>query len=392
MRIFLKWLAGLAVAALLVLAAGYVVLTSGMLEMPLDEIEAKYALPESRWIDIDGIRVHYTDQSPTGVQDPPAVVLAHASFMSLHSWESLTEALLNNGYRVIRMDFMSLGLTSSDSKGINNQERNILILKELPERLGVAKYYLVGTSSGGQTAFIHAGRNPERIERFVLINSGGMPRTAQSNPNRPRGSFIHQFITANYRSYDQWKSDLENNMPSLRPIPPALIERVYDMNRRKGLRPIAAEYLRNFKTGDTAAYLAQVQAPTMILQGMANPTLVHTEAEVQSYWMTGAPSMIKKYPKLGHYPYMESPAEVEADILAFFSGAYDDQLRQTVRAPIVAMAAPRESAAPGEGGASGESAAPGENGAPAENAGPGENGAAGDTAPEAPPVDAPAAP
>jgi pimeloyl-ACP methyl ester carboxylesterase len=335
---FFKWIGGLAIVALLALAAGYVALTTGMFEMPLAEIEAKYQLPESRWIDIDGIRVHYTDQSPPNVQNAPAVVLAHASFMSLHSWESLTKALLANGYRVIRMDFMSLGLTSSDTKGINNQERNIQILKEVPERLGVSKYHLVGTSSGGQTAFIHAGRNPERVERFVLINSGGMPRTAQSNPNRPRGSFIHQFITANYRSYDQWKSDLENNMPSLRPIPPALIERVHDMNRREGLRPIAAEYLRNFKTGDTAAYLAQVKAPTMILQGMANPTLVHTEAEVQSYWMTGAPSIIRKYPKLGHYPYMESPAEVEADILAFFSGALDGELRQTMRAPVVAQA------------------------------------------------------
>lgn len=337
---FFKWIGGLLIVALLALVAGYVVLTSGMLEMPLEEIEAKYKLPESRWIDIDGIRVHYTDQSPDGVQNAPAVVLAHASFHSLHSWESLTTALLANGYRVIRMDFMSLGLTSSDTKGINNQERNIQILKELPERLGVSKYHLIGTSSGGQTAFIHAGRNPERVERFVLINSGGMPRTAQSNPNRPRGSALRQFIVSNYRSYDQWKSDLENNMPSLRPVPPELIERVHDMNRRKGLRPIAAEYLRNFKTGDTAAYLAQVKAPTMILQGMANPTLVHTEAEVQSYWMTGAPSLIKKYPKLGHYPYMESPAEVEADILAFLSGALDDQLRTTVRAPVVASAAP----------------------------------------------------
>lgn len=346
MRRLLMWIGGLAVAGLLALVAGYVALTSGMFEMPLSEIEAKYQLPESRWIDIDGIRVHYTDQSPPNVQNAPVVVLAHASFMSLHSWESLTNALLANGYRVIRMDFMSLGLTSSDTKGINNQERNIQILKEVPERLGVSKYYLVGTSSGGQTAFIHAGRNPERVERFVLINSGGMPRTAQSNPNRPRGSFIHQFITANYRSYDQWKSDLENNMPTLRPIPPALIERVHDMNRRKGLRPIAAEYLRNFKTGDTAAYLAQVKAPTMILQGMANPTLVHTEAEVQSYWMTGAPSLIKKYPKLGHYPYMESPAEVEADILAFFSGALDGELRQTVRAPVVAAVVPDAPAAP----------------------------------------------
>ena len=61
---------------------------------------------------------------------------------------------------------------------------------------------------------------------------------------------------------------------------------------------------------------------------------MHTEAEVQSSWMTAAPTLIRKYPKLGHYPYMESPAEVEADVIAFLSGRYDGDLRQTVRAPV----------------------------------------------------------
>ena len=161
-----------------------------------------------------------------------------------------------------------------------------------------------------------------------------MPRTGPSKPNRARGNGIQQFINSRYRSLAKWEEDLGGNMPSLRPLPKELVELVHDMNRRAGGRPAAAEYLKNFKTGDTATYLAAVQAPTMILQGMANPTLVHTEAEVQSYWMTGAPTLIRKYPKLGHYPYMESPDEVAADVIAFLSGQYDGELRQTVRAPV----------------------------------------------------------
>ncbi|MCU0759226.1 MAG: alpha/beta hydrolase [Steroidobacteraceae bacterium] len=323
------------------LATGWYLLNSNALEMPLEELEAKYRLPDSKWMDLDGIRVHYLDQSPAGVADPPVVVLSHASFMSLRSWDSLAQALLGRGWRVIRMDYLNAGLTSFDAKGVNDMQRNVMILTELPARLGVTRFDLVGTSSGGQTAFIFAGQHPERVGRFVLINSGGMPRTPQSNPNRARGSWWDQYLNARYRSVAQWEKNLGDNMPSLRPIPPQLVELVYDMNRREGLRPVAAQYLKNFRTGDTAAYLAAVKAPTMILQGMANPTLVHTEAEVQSYWMTGAPTLIRKYPKLGHYPYMESPAEVEADILAFLSGQYDGELRQTVRA----AAAPATAAA-----------------------------------------------
>ncbi len=322
-----------ALAALL-LVAGYVVLNSPLLEIPLQELTAKYQLPESRWLDIDGIKVHYVDQAPAAATAAPVVVLSHASFMSLRSWDRLAAALLAQGYRVIRFDYMNAGLSGSDSKGVNDMERNVTILTELPGRLGVSRFDLIGTSSGGQVAFIFAGRHPERVGRFILINTGGMPRTPQSNPNRARGSAIQQFINSRYRSLSKWEEDLGTNMPSLRPLPPALVELVYDMNRREGLRPLAAQYLKNFKTGDTAAYLAAVKAPTMILQGMANPTLVHTEAEVESYWMTSAPTLIRKYPKLGHYPYMESPEEVAADVIAFLGGQYDGELRQTVRAVV----------------------------------------------------------
>ena len=329
-----KTLVGLLVFTVLGLGIGAWLLDSSALEIPLQELEAKYRLPDSKWLDLDGIRVHYVDQSPAGVADPPVVVLSHASFMSLRSWDGLAAALVAGGWRVIRMDYMNAGLTGFDGKGINDMERNVMILAELPAKLGVSRFDLVGTSSGGQIAFMFAGRHPERVGRFVLINSGGMPRTAQSNPNRPRGSWLARYVNARYRSLGQWQKDLGGNMPSLRPLPPQLVELVYDMNRREGGRAAAAAYLRNFKTGDTAAYLAAVQAPTMILQGMANPTLVHTEAEVQSYWMTAAPTLIRKYPKLGHYPYMESPAEVEADVIAFLSGRYDGELRRTVRAPV----------------------------------------------------------
>jgi len=341
------------VLGVLGLGTGWYLLNSNALEIPLEELEAKYKLPESKWLDLDGIRVHYVDQSPANVADPPVVVLSHASFMSLRSWDSLAAALLAKGWRVIRFDYLNAGLTSFDGKGVNDMSRNVMILTELPGRLGVTRFDLVGTSSGGQVAFMFAGQHPERVKRFVLINSGGMPRTAQSNPNRARGSWLDQYVNARYRSVGQWQKDLGGNMPSLKPVPADLVQLVYDMNRRAGGRPVAAAYLRNFKTGDTATYLAAVKAPTMILQGMSNPTLVHTEAEVQSYWMTGAPSMIRKYPKLGHYPYMESPDEVATDVIAFLSGQYDGELRQTVRAPMTVAPAASGDPAPTDATAGG---------------------------------------
>ena len=49
-------------------------------------------------------------------------------------------------------------------------------------------------------------------------------------------------------------------------------------------------------------------------------------------WMTGAPTTIRKYDGLGHYPYIEDEQALFPDLSAFFAGELDGELRRTVRA------------------------------------------------------------
>ena len=185
--------------------------------------------------------------------------------------------------------------------------------------------------------FRYAADKPERVTRMILINSAGMPRTAVTNPNRARGTTINQWITARHRSMSYWRANLASNIPSMTP-PDWLVEMCYDTGRRAGLREEGALFTKNFKTGDPESTLGRVKAPTMILWGMENPTVMHLEANVMSLWLTSAPSLVKKYPKVGHYLYLEIPQEVEADIMAFLAGEKDSELRQTQRVPVTAMA------------------------------------------------------
>ena len=52
------------------------------------------------------------------------------------------------------------------------------------------------------------------------------------------------------------------------------------------------------------------------------------------HWMTGAPTTLKKYEGLGHYPYVEAPDTVIPDIVAFMNGEWDDELRVTQRVKV----------------------------------------------------------
>ncbi|HRX88099.1 MAG TPA: alpha/beta hydrolase [Steroidobacteraceae bacterium] len=312
---------------LLVLAGGSIALVTGAFDISPAALEAKYRKPESQFRDIDGVRVHYLDEGAG-----PAVVLVHASFMNLHSWDALAAALRPN-YRVVRLDLLAAGLTGPDPTGRYSMDRNIQLLDRLTTELGVERYALIATSSGGTVAFRHAAANPERITRLILINSAGMPRTAATDPNRARGGRITRWVQRYYKSRSYWRTALQQQFTSGMAPPTELVDRVYDMNRRSGRNAEGAQFLRNFKTGDPEKTLARIVAPTLILWGEGNTTVSHLEADVFQLWMTAAPSLKKKYPQVGHYFYLEIPDEANRDIENFLAGQLDDQLRVTRRLP-----------------------------------------------------------
>ncbi len=309
-------------------AAGFgiwvLMLTNGAFDISLEDLRAKYELPNSQYIELDGVEVHYVDEG-----SGPPVVLSHASFHSLRAWDGMADALTDR-FRIIRFDYPNAGLTGFDPQNRYSVEHYQELITQLTEALGVETFHLIGTSSGATVAFRYAANNPEKIDRFILINSAGMPRTAVTNPNRPRGTSFSRWRYSYHQDWDYWVNALSQTVTS-RPPTADHIEMAYDMNRRAGRREPAMIFRRNYVTGDPSQVLDDITAPTMILWGMENPTVMHLEANVIQHWMIGAPTLIKKYPRLGHYPYIEEPELVAADVAAFLSGDYDDQLRQTVR-------------------------------------------------------------
>lgn len=320
----MKCIAGFA-ATLLGLAA----VASEPDPLTLSELRERYVDPQSQFVTVDGVEIHYKDEG-----EGPAVVLFHASYMSLRSWDALAEALRKD-YRVVRFDFPNTGLSGAETKEpeggkFNLIERNVEVAAALIDALGLERIRLIATSSGGSAGFRYASYFPDRVARLVLINSAGMPRTAQTDPNRERPQEA-QWREMTYRPREFWEYGVGRNFTSDVSPPDWLLDSVFDMNRRK-VQLDPSRYF--FDTGDPKGILSKIEAPTMILWGKANPTVVHLEADVISYWMTSAPTLIKKYPGLGHYPYIEAPEAVIPDITRFLAGEYDEELRQTQRVKV----------------------------------------------------------
>ena len=301
----------------------------GWFEIPLEELEARYALPQSKFLDVDGVRVHYVDEGRG-----PAIVLLHASYMSLHSWNELASAL-GGDYRVIRLDLLNNGLTGPDPSGRYSVERNVQLVEGVTGALGVDSFALLATSSGAIVAFEYAGSHPEQVTRMVLVNAAGLPRTAVNDPLGQRGSALTQWINSHYLSESHWRAQLRAQFSSGVAPPAELVQRVYDMNRRQGQREGGAAFVRNFRARTVAPrdLLAAVRAPTLIMWGLGNIQLSALEADVFEHWLVNAPSTVKKYPGVGHYMYLEAPDEFAGEVRRFLAGEFDGELRQTLRVP-----------------------------------------------------------
>ena len=117
------------------------------------------------------------------------VVLLHASFLNLTSWDLLVE-VLTPYFRVVRLDFPNQGLSGPETKeppnGNNNKfnltERNLQVTKLFVDALQIDKFCLIGTSSGGCVGFHFASQYPTCVQRLILINTAGLPRTPATDP------------------------------------------------------------------------------------------------------------------------------------------------------------------------------------------------------------------
>ena len=118
---------------------------------------------------VDGVRLRLRD---TGPRDAPAVILLHGFGASLETWEQWAQAL-SISYRVIRFDLPGFGLTGPDPTGDYTDAREMQILTDLMDQLGVDRASFIGNSLGGRIVWNFAALKPDRVSRMVLVSPDG---------------------------------------------------------------------------------------------------------------------------------------------------------------------------------------------------------------------------
>ncbi len=276
----------------------------------LTALQQKYG---GEYIEAAGIRLRVKDSGP---RDAPAVILLHGFGSSLETWEPWA-AVLSERYRVIRFDLPGFGLTGPDPKKNYSDQRAMVVLAALMDRLGVARASLIGNSLGGKIAWNFAVAYPDRVDRLVLVSPDGFASPGFEYGKKPDLPFVLKLLP-----YVMPRPMLRMNLAvayaDKSRLSDATLDRYDDMMRAPGDRAAMLDRMEQVMLVDPEPLLRQISAPTLIVWGEQDGMIPFSNA---ADYMRDIPhATLLPLPGLGHVPFEEAPAATIGPVMAFLAG------------------------------------------------------------------------
>lgn len=234
----------------------------GLLTADDAALRARYALPQSRFVTLDGQHIHYVDEGRG-----PVVLLLHGSYGSLRMWEDWAR-ILRAEYRVVRFDRPPMGLSSPAAKSPTSPgTADMQLIDALTAKLGIEQFFLVGTSSAGLPAAAYAASHPERVAGVVLANIAvdAIKPAATHLPLELRiGLQISRWL-GGWRPEFVWRIVLQRNMHDQTRVTPQLVREWTDLNNRAVRLPKSAYSPSGAMFARTREDLPKLRVPTLLL-------------------------------------------------------------------------------------------------------------------------------
>lgn len=303
----IKLITGL-IAVVLLLSAGMVAATWEP-DRSVEELRERWAPPPSQFIEVGGQLVHLRDEGPR--QDTTPIVLLHGTSASLHTWDGWV-AELSQTRRVIRFDLPGFGLTGPAADGNYSLAAYVDFVIDVMDTLGIERFVLAGNSLGGSIAWRTTAAHPQRIEKLILVDSGGYPFEAES---MPLAFVISQTPLLNrIMEFTLPRSAVESSVRDVYGDPsrvtPELVDRYFDLSLREGNRGALRERFAQLEYQDQSALVQTIQQPTLVIWGAQDRLIPPSIA--RRFEQDLPNGQLVMFAELGHVPHEEAPTETVA--------------------------------------------------------------------------------
>lgn len=278
-------------------------------DIPVSEVEARYKLKESKFMEIGGMRVHYTDEGKGEV-----VLLVHGTAASLHTWQAWVD-VLKKDFRVIRMDLPAFGLTGPAPDRNYSIDSYVKFLRQFLAELKIRQISIAGNSLGGQIAWHYTAAYPDDVNKLILIDSAGLPRTkAIPLPIRlarmPVVRSVARYISPRFLV----RNSLKEVYFDRGKVTEELVDRYHTMALREGNRQAFVDRAMQIED-DPGQGLERIKVPTLILWGRYDQWIPVEQAE--NFRKRLPWSQVVIYENAGHVPHEETPQQTLADTVKF---------------------------------------------------------------------------
>lgn len=277
------------------------------------EAKAKYSLLNSHFINFNGAEIHYTE---SGSGFP--VLMIHGFGGSSRDFLAL-DSLINDRYRVIRIDMPGFGLSDfpkqssarTDFMQLYNDYFNFIL-----DTLHIDSCYVMGNSLGGLMACQLTLNHSDVVKKLVLFNSAGyemqeVMKTA--NATLLQNSAVQQIVKRGAPKF-MVKMGIRRVVYDARSLTPEKLQRVTDLWNRDGnmAHLIAMATTDSFPDENR---IKEITCPTLIFWGRQDKIVNVKYAERFHTDIKGSRLIV--YDSCGHVPMLERPEDVKRDVLQF---------------------------------------------------------------------------
>lgn len=272
------------------------------------------SIPQDRYIEADGLRLHYLDW---GHEDAPPMLLLHGFTSHAHSWDTFARAMCDQ-FHVLALDQRGHGESDWAKEGAYGVDDHASDISELHDQLMLDPVVLIGLSMGGRNALMYTGIHPGKVEKLVIVDIGpeiapqGASRVTRMAAESPEEFASLDEVFAYLRPQNTRMSDvaLQHRIEhGMKRLPTGTYGWKYDRflrdQRRKGTPPPV----------DLWPVVRRIKVPTLILRGSESDILTPETARRMHEAIAG--SHLVEITGAGHSIPADAPEAFEKAVREF---------------------------------------------------------------------------
>lgn len=273
--------------------------------------------PQDRYVDADGLRLHYLDW---GNDAAPPMLLLHGFSGHAHTWDTFAAAMCDR-FHVVALDQRGHGDSAWAKDGAYTVEDHARDVGALHDRVTPRPLVLIGLSMGGRNAITYTALRPGKVAKLVIVDIGpdidprGAERVRRMAAEAPEEFASVDEAVAYLRRYATLTSAAAEA---------ALRHRVEHGVRRLPSGRYAWKYdrfLRDQRRAGGAApvdlwpYVRRIAVPTLIVRGSESDVFAPETAKRMQELVAG--SRLVEIPGAGHSIPAEAPEAFERAVREF---------------------------------------------------------------------------